>query len=403
MHILVHDYAGHAFPIQLSRELARRKHIVTHAFAGGLLTPRGSLARRLEDAPGFSVVELPMSSHYRGNKYSFFKRRGYELAYGHELAALVERLRPDVIISGNTPTEPQWMMVKAARTADIPFLYWVQDFYSLAVDKLARKKLPIVGAWVGEWYRHLDRCCLQASAGVVAITKDFVPILSEFGVPADRVTVIPNWAPLDELPMLPRENVWAVRHSLEGKFVFIYSGTLAMKHNPDLLCQLAIAFRDDPLVQVLVISEGPGSDYLREKKKRETISNLILLPFQAFAEMPAVLASAEVLIAVLERDAGMFSVPSKVLTYHAAGRPILAAIPSGNMAASIIKQEGSGLCVEPEDAAGFVAAAKRLRDDVQSRNTMAHCARNYAQREFHIERIADRFDEVFRFATECRS
>lgn len=36
MKILVHDYPGYAFPIQLSRELAKRGHRVLHAFASQL-------------------------------------------------------------------------------------------------------------------------------------------------------------------------------------------------------------------------------------------------------------------------------------------------------------------------------------------------------------------------------
>jgi hypothetical protein len=50
MKIVVHDYAGHAFPISLSRELAARGHDVVHAFASSLQTPRGSLARQPGDA-----------------------------------------------------------------------------------------------------------------------------------------------------------------------------------------------------------------------------------------------------------------------------------------------------------------------------------------------------------------
>lgn len=394
MRILIHDYAGHPFQVQLSRELACRGHAVTHAFAGGLLTPRGALVKKPEDPGGFELVEVPMSPDYRSNKYSFLKRRGYELAYGDELAALVRRLQPEVIISGNTPTEAQVRMVRQAYALRVPFVSWVQDFYSLAVDKLARKKLPVVGAWVGAWYRHLDRRCFQASSGVVAITKDFAPALGQFGVPAERIAVIPNWAPLDELPLLPKTNAWADRHGLGEKFVFLYSGTLAMKHNPDLLRLLAVEFRDDPAVQVVVISEGPGADYLREKKTAENLNNLLLLPFQPFADMPAVLAASEVLLTVLEREAGVFSVPSKVLTYHAAGRPILGAMPAENLAARILTEEGSGLCVEPEDAAGFVSAARQLRKEASLRSGLAQRARRYAEREFDIGRITDRFEAV---------
>ena len=64
MRILVHDYAGHAFPTSLSRELAARGHEVVHAFAGSLQTPRGDLQRgpgdaaTLEFGSGFFPVKL---------------------------------------------------------------------------------------------------------------------------------------------------------------------------------------------------------------------------------------------------------------------------------------------------------------------------------------------------------
>lgn len=398
MRLLIHDYAGHPFQVQLSRELARRGHEVVHAYAGGLVTPRGDLSRRPKDPASFSCVEVPMSPDYRTNKYSFVKRRGYEIQYGRELVGLVEKVRPDVVLSGNTPTEPQWAFVQAARKLRIPMITWVQDFYSLAVTKLAQKKLPVIGGLAGWWYRHLDALCFRNSARIVAITDQFVPILGEFGVPAERVCVIPNWAPLDELPPRPRSNPWSVKQGLEGAFVFQYSGTLAMKHNPDLLLRLALHFRGDSQVKMLVASEGPGADYLTQQKTAHGLENLMLLPFQPFSDLPDMLAASEVLIAILEPDAGIFSVPSKVLTYHCAGRPILAAIPSENLAARIIREQRSGVCVDPRDLDAFVAAAVTLRSTPKECAEMGERARSYARRDFDIGTISDRFEALFRDA-----
>lgn len=395
MHLLIHDYAGHPFEAQLSRELAQRGHQVTHAYAGNLLTPRGALQLKPDDAPTLDFVEVPMAEAYRANKYSFLKRRGYELAYGTELASLVTRLQPDLVISGNTPSEPQWTMIQAARRLKLPVISWVQDFYSVAVDKLARKKLPVIGALAGAWYRHMDGNCFRASAAIIAITEDFLPILDGFGVPPGRVTVIPNWAPLDELPVLPRVNAWSARQGLNDKFVFHYSGTLAMKHNPDLLRQLAARFREDAAIRVVVISEGPGADYLKKVKVRDHLENLLILPFQPFADLPEILAAADVLLAVLEADAGVFSVPSKVLSYHCAGRPILAAMPARNLASRILKQAGSGYCVEPDDSAGFIEQAASLRNDSWQRDQCGQAARVYAETRFAIGTIASRFETLF--------
>jgi colanic acid biosynthesis glycosyl transferase WcaI len=396
--ILIHDYAGHAFPAQLSRELASRGHVVTHAFAGGLLTPRGALQKKPDDPAGLEFVEIAMAEGYRSNKYNFVRRRRYESAYGVRLAVLIRRLHPDVVISGNTPTEPQWTALRAAKTAGVPFVSWIQDFYGLAVDRLIRRRVPVLGALVGRYYRWLDGRCLRASAQVISITEDFAALLAQAGVAPWRATVIHNWAPLVELPVRPRANEWSARHGLDGKCVFLYSGTLAMKHNPDLLLQLAVHFQNDDEVRVVVVSEGPGSEYLQRGKAAMGLRNLVVFPYQPFGEMPAVLATGDVLLAVLEREAGVFSVPSKVLTYHAAGRAILAAMPAENLAARLVCTVGSGYCVEPEDAARFLECAMQLRQDFRLREKQGKAGRAYAETEFNIARITTQFERVISYA-----
>jgi colanic acid biosynthesis glycosyl transferase WcaI len=391
--LLIHDYVGHPFQVQLSRELARRGHSVVHAYASGLLTPRGNLRRKSDDPTTFEVFEVSMDANYRRDKYRFVRRRGMEVEYGQRIAALIQERQPDAVISANTPTEPLLRIANTCSRREIRFIPWIQDFYSVAVGILVRKKLPIIGNVIAWWYRHLERAILKEAAVVIAITEDFVPMLRLFGVPQDKIVVIPNWAPLDELPVQPRHNAWSAAHGLDDKFVFLYSGTLAMKHNPDILRQLAALFRNDSAVRIIVTSEGPGADYLRRRKEVDNLDNLEILPFQSFETMPHMLAAGDVLVAVLEADAGIFSVPSKVLTYHCAGRPILAAMPSDNLAARIILCEGSGTCLEPDDNDGFLSAARDLRKDADLRQRCGKLARAYAERNFDIQKIADRFEE----------
>jgi colanic acid biosynthesis glycosyl transferase WcaI len=398
INVLVHDYTGHHFQVALSRELAQRGHKVVHAFAGNLLTPRGTLARTPDDPATLSFAEVRMDPNYRRDKYRFFRRRPMELAYGHELASLIRHESPDLVISGNTPTEPQWAAVRACQRASIAFVSWVQDFYGIAVDKLVRRKLPVLGHLIGGYYRWLDRRVLRRSSGVVCITDDFVPIVTAAGVPRSKIVTIPNWASLEELPMRPRANPWSLKHGLDRCFCFLYTGTLALKHNPDLLRQLSRTFADQHEVRVVVVSEGPVAEWLAERKREEGLNNLVLIPFQDFNDMPEVMASGDVLVAVLEPDAGVFSVPSKVLSYHCAGRAILASIPPQNLAARMIEKTGSGICVAPDRTSDFLGAAETLYRDEPRRSACGSAARRHAEEHFDIEKITDRFETFFQ---EC--
>ena len=93
------------------------------------------------------------------------------------------------------------------------------------------------------------------------------------------------------------------------------------------------------------------------------LSNLVVLPFQPQVDVPKVLSSAAVLVAPLDASAGRFCVPSKVLAYLCARRPIVLAIDSGNLAAEIVLRAGAGAVVPSGDTARFIDAITRFIDD----------------------------------------
>ena len=114
--------------------------------------------------------------------------------------------------------------------------------------------------------------------------------------------MIENWAPLGDLPERHRDNGWRAEHGLGDRFVFLYTGTLGLKHRPELLYRLAEQRADD--AEVVVISEGMGEQRLREMLRDRPLPNLRLLPFQPMDRYPDILGSADVLVALLEPTAG---------------------------------------------------------------------------------------------------
>lgn len=394
MRVVLHDYSGHPFQVQLARELARRGHEVRHLFSSAVQTPRGALEKRPDDAPGFSVAAIDPGEPLP--KYSYLKRFLHERRYGGLLRRAIEQARPDIVLFSNTPPDALATPAAWCRANRVPYVFWLQDIYAEAIARIVGGKLGPL-AWPVIWhYRRLEARLLGEASAVVAITDDFKPLLATWGVEPGRVTTIENWAPLEELPPRPRDNAFAAEHGLAGKTVFLYSGTLGLKHNPALLSALAEKLKPRPDCTVVVISEGLGADFLAREKSAKSLGNLLLLPFQPFSRVPDVMGSADAVIAILEPDAGVFSVPSKVLTYHCAGRALLAAMPEENLAARLIRREQSGLVVAPRDTAGFLNAAQRLLDDPAGREFMGARARAYAQSAFDIGSIGERFEALMR-------
>lgn len=390
--VLIHDYAGHPFQADLSRELARRGHTVLHAFFRQDPGPKGALTRLSSDPDTIDFAPVDIGFAY--SKTGFLRRRRGDLAYGAALAALIASIRPDLVLSGNTPTEAQHRIAVRCTALGIPLVHWCQDFYSLAVARLLARRLPGPGHAIGAWYAHLERRQMRGAAHLIHITEDFRPRSERWGIPPERTSIIPNWAPLDTLPTGPRNTEWARAQGLPPGPRFVYCGTLGLKHDPTLLSALATALGDTG--SVLVVSAGAGADRLQ--RQSAPLPALKLLPLQPIEALPLVLASADVLLAVIGREAGTYSVPSKVLSYLCAARPIVLAAPADNRAARIVRASGAGIVVAPDDPSGFVAAARAFAADPVRAARAGRAGRRYAEAHFAIAPIADRFDAIFRAA-----
>lgn len=388
MRVLVHDYSGHPFQVELSGELARRGHDVTHSWCEAHVSGRGNLGGH--DGVRFDSIG-------RGeviDKLSFKRRLVQELRYGVQLSRQIRRLRPDVVMFGNVPVPMMAVVTLFLLVTRTPWVSWQQDVQGVAMRSFAGTKLSqafhlfaTVAGWVERW-------CNRRADAIVVIADSFVDVHRRWGT-ADKTTVIPNWAPLDELVPTPRDNAWAVEQDVADVPNLVYSGTLGLKHNPRLLVQLARAVRDRGTpAHLTVITEGNAVDELADEASKLDVP-ITLLPFQPYERLSEVLGSGDVLLVVLDKAAGAFSVPSKTLSYLCAARPILGLMPDENLAAHLI--DAAGGCVLAPDRTSIPAAADWVTDvldDNDMWDKLGRRARELAEREFELTLCAGRFEEI---------
>lgn len=392
MRVLVHDYSGHPFQAELSRALATRGHDVLHVHCCSYQTGKGAVETSEGDPPGLHFKGIALAETF--DRYSPVRRLRQELDYGRRFTRIAASFRPDVILSSNDPLFAKSTAAAWCRRTRTPWVFWLQDIYSIAMARYAEKRFGRAGAAVGARFGAIERRLLREASAVVMITDDFESTLRMWGVPPDRCHVIENWAPLGELQPGPKDNKWAREHALSDARVLLYSGTLGLKHDPEPLIALAERYAAEPDVRVVVVSEGNGADWLRRERDRRGVKNLLLLPYQPYDRLAEVLASADVLLGLLSSQAGAFSVPSKILSYLCAGRPILAVLPHANLAVRTIERAGAGTVVAPGDLDGFLDAAETLLTDPRLRQSVGRNARAYAETRFDIEAIADRFEPI---------
>ena len=168
--------------------------------------------------------------------------------------------------------------------------------------------------------------------------------------------------------------------------MFAYTGALGMKQDSELILELAIRHRDRDDVRVLVLSGGPELDYLRGRSRELGLGNLVLREFVPWDQLPDVLGASDILIALVHRDAGRYSVPSKVLSYLCAGRPLLVSVPTMKLAGRIRSPQRESSSNRATRRSGG-SRSDALRPDEPP---MGSNGRRYAESTFAIEPIADR-------------
>ncbi|MGO4255628.1 glycosyltransferase family 4 protein [Marmoricola sp. RAF53] len=390
MRLLVHDFSGHPFQVELSRELARRGHQVTHSYCPAWVSGKG----RLETEPGDSLVIEPVGPSTPIEKDRFVKRVLVEAWLGIQLLGQVRRTRADVAMLSNAQIPTLVVFALGMMLLRKPWVLWHQDVYAVAVKAFAGDKLGRGFRLVAAVFTVAERWVSRRAAAVVVIADSFVDVHREWGT-ADKTTVIPNWAPLDEIFPVDRTNAWSREQGLDDEKTLLYSGTLGLKHNPALLVGVARAVMDEGTpVRLVVVNEGPAEPVLRAEAERLGVP-LTLLPFQPYERLSEVLGSGDVLVVLLEQSAGAFSVPSKTLSYLCAGRPILGLMPAENLASQLVA--GVDGCVLPPQEGSLAAAGAWVRDvlaDDEEQARLGKQARALAEREFALEGCADRFEAI---------
>jgi len=386
--VYVHDFAGHPFQAELSRRLTDLGHVVRHTYAAEYTSGKGDF----RSEPG--VTFTPVSVGQPLQKYSFRQRTDYEVRFAAQLARDLRAADPDVVILCNTPLVVLSAVTRYLKRRRVPWILWHQDVYSAGMSAEVRRRLPApVARPLAALIRSSERASCLRAASIVAIGPGFLPHYEAWRVPMDRVSVVPNWAPLDQITPAERDNEWARESGLTPEPLrLVYAGTLGRKHRPLLLIELHEALRRRGIdTSLVVVSEGAGADEIRQHAS----DGVVVLPFQEAYKLPLVLASGDVLVALLESDAAEYSIPSKVLSYLAAGRPVIGMMPSSNPAAHDI--EACGGAVVPPTSDGAEAAASWVATTTASdRQVIGTDARRYAEQQFAVEQKVQQFDDLVR-------
>jgi colanic acid biosynthesis glycosyl transferase WcaI len=346
----------------LCERLARRGHEVTVLstvphYPTGRVPPeyKGRLVRRSREN-GVTVIRIWVPSVDRAR---LPRRLAQFVSYQFGAVCAAFSLKPDVVLAA-TPALAVWLpFFFLARTRKMPAVYSVHDVYPEVGVKLGIFRNPAVIRFIS----CLERSCFSAAAKVRVLSESFMPAAKRLGVPAEKLRLVYDWVDTELIRPLPRNNAFSAEQGLDGSFVVLYAGNMGLTHGLGTVVDAAAILKAQTGIQFVFVGEGGGKDLAQARARDLELTNVRFLPFQPRALLPEVLATADVSLVTLQKGFGYDSLPSKIFSILASGRPVIAGIDPDSDAWNLVQRSGAGLCVQPDDPRALADAVQKLAMD----------------------------------------
>ena len=349
---------------------------------------RGSLHRR-EIMNG---VVLHRVAHYVPYKASrLMERLAYDLTF--TLSAFAAALflgKCDVIYCSCPPPTVALAAYVLSKIRGVPYVIKLTDLASDAALATGILKEGLAFRMA----RTLEGFLYRKARTVVCLCQGFIDKLRTRGVPAEKFHLIPDWGDTERIRQVDSDGTFRSVNGFRGEqFLILHSGNMGKKQNLINVVKAAEWSQGEKeFVWVLV---GQGEDLPALKLAAERAPNLSILPLQPAEAMPQMYAAADVLL--LNQIAAMEDavIPCKLLTYMAAGRPIIAAVSPNSEAARVIRLANCGVIVAAEDPEALSIAVRSLKHDPDLRRELGANARAYAEKHFTKASVLEAYDEFF--------
>jgi glycosyltransferase involved in cell wall biosynthesis len=295
------------------------------------------------------------------------------------------RLRGDfdaIVVFGVSPATAAIPAMVARRRFRAPMLYWVLDLWPESIAAAGAVRTRWILGLVGMMVRQIYKAC----ARVLIASRAFSSNVRRYGACPDRVRYFPNWVE-EEYQVAGGGETCGMP---EG-FVIVFAGNLGVAQDLPAVLEAACETLDLRDVHWVFAGDGRMAQWARDQAESRGLAGRVHFLGQLPPDrMPALLGGADALLVSLRPDPIFATtVPGKVQSYLASGRPILAMLDGEG--ARLVEEAGAGLTCRGGDALGLAGQVRTLRAmPPEVRLAMGDAGRAYAKRHFDREVLFDR-------------
>lgn len=280
--------------------------------------------------------------------------------------------------------------IVAGKKFKIPYYFWVQDLWPESLTAAG----GIQNKFVLKFFDKITKLIYKKAEKVLVQSRGFKDYIINQGIDEKKIIFYPNSTENFYQP-LPSEQ--SFKDKMPEGFCIMFAGNLGEAQSLFTILKAAVLVKNKGYDKIKWVFIGDGRQ--KEQLKKYVSQNglekeVFFLGSYPGTDMPKFFSCSNALISTLKKDK-IFSltIPSKIQSYLACGRPILASLDGEG--AEIINKAQAGYSSPAEDEVSLAENAIRLfNDSEEDRKLMGKNGLSYFNQEFERNMLLDKLINI---------
>ncbi len=270
-----------------------------------------------------------------------------------------------------------------------PLVFNIQDvFPDAAVETGAITDRRVIAV-----ARRLERFSYRRADAVTVLSTDLADnVAGKVGTRhRSKVRVIPNFVDTTELFPMDRATSYRRELAIGDEPVVMYAGNVGFSQSLEMVIAAARA-----IPEATFVINGQGAARPELEADAAGLANVRFGDHQPAGRLNEVLATGDVHVVPLRRGLGRVSVPSKIYSILAVGRPVVAAIDADSEVSRIVASTGCGVVVAPDDTDAFIEGIRAVLGTVDRGAGMGRAGRAWVEKSASPGATAAAYEDLVR-------
>ncbi|MBD5356166.1 MAG: glycosyltransferase family 4 protein [Bacteroides sp.] len=370
----------------ISRELIRRGHDVVMVTSTNKFHPQ----------PGVEMVE-GIKVIYIKNEYSNYmsklqKVKSFCSFLNKAIGEAKKEDNVDIVYATSTPLTVGAVAMRLKSAKGWPYVFEVRDLWpEFPIQIGAIRNKFIIGI-----LRKLEKDIYQKANHIVALSPGMRDGVVAAGIPADKVSMIPNMSKPDEFYPRPHNHKIAEEFGVDlSKFNIIHFGSMGVANGLDYILNTAeiCQHMDINDVEFLFLGDGATLPELQKMSEGKNLRNVKFLGNHEMKTVSEIVNLCDLSITsfknlpILQTNS-----PNKLFDSLSAGKPIV--VNSAGWTKDLVEKENCGFFVNPDSPQDFVDKIKLYKGNTEILKTWAENARNLSESVYDKSILSRQVAEV---------